>query len=197
MTIKLKPCPFCGGKALGPTDAWPHMVTCEDCGASVKGFRFGETGVYEAIEKWNRREPDVIRQRLQVHNIGNVDIPEGVSAEVFYAIMNGVVEALEHTERGESWPYETTCGPDNDDLISRKLALESICFAIGMFHDADLLRKTISMLPAADVPTVNGWVSVKDMLPEIDERVLVFGVGKYEHFVGSTMTAITCMSDAN
>lgn len=112
MDYELKPCPFCGGKALGPTDAWPHMVTCEDCGASVKGFRFGETGVYEAIEKWNRREPDVRRQRLQVHNIGNVDIPEGVSAEVFYTIMSGVVEALEHTERGESWPYETTCGPD-------------------------------------------------------------------------------------
>ena len=43
----------------------------------------------------------------------------------------------------------------NDDLISRKLALESICFAIGMFHDADLLRKTISMLPAADAPVVH------------------------------------------
>lgn len=47
------------------------------------------------------------------------------------------------------------------------------------------------------MPTVGGWVSVKDRLPEIDERVLVFGVGKYEYFVGSTMTAITCMSDAN
>ena len=46
-------------------------------------------------------------------------------------------------------------------------------------------------------PTIDRWISVKDRLPEIDERVLVFGVGKYEHFVGSTMTAITCMSDAN
>lgn len=46
------------------------------------------------------------RHRLEVHNIGNVDIPEGVTEEQFHAVMNNVVEALEHTDRGESWPYE-------------------------------------------------------------------------------------------
>ena len=51
----VKPCPFCGGKALGPTDAWPHMITCERCGASVKGFAWAEDGTREAVEKWNRR----------------------------------------------------------------------------------------------------------------------------------------------
>lgn len=107
MDYKLKPCPFCGGKALGPTDAWPHMVTCEDCGAGVKGFQYAGTGAWEAIQKWNRREPETTRSRLQVHNICNVDIPEGVSKEDFHKVMNNVVEALEHTERGESWPYET------------------------------------------------------------------------------------------
>lgn len=46
------------------------------------------------------------RHRLEVHNIGNVDIPEGVTWEQFQAVMSNVVDALEHTDRGESWPYE-------------------------------------------------------------------------------------------
>lgn len=47
------------------------------------------------------------------------------------------------------------------------------------------------------LPTVGGWISVKDRLPEIDERVLVFGVGKYDCFIGTTQIAITHMSDRN
>ncbi len=58
MPNELKPCPFCGGKALGPTDAWPHMITCERCGASVKGFKYAGAGAYEAIVKWNKRTTD-------------------------------------------------------------------------------------------------------------------------------------------
>ena len=46
------------------------------------------------------------RHRLEVHNIGNVDIPDGVTEAQFHAVMNNVVAALEHTDRGESWPYE-------------------------------------------------------------------------------------------
>lgn len=46
------------------------------------------------------------RHRLEVHNIGNVDMPECVSEEQFYAVMNNVVAALEHTDKGESWPYD-------------------------------------------------------------------------------------------
>ena len=45
-------------------------------------------------------------RRLQVHNIGNVDIPDGVTMEQFCEIMDGVIKALEHTEKGESWPYK-------------------------------------------------------------------------------------------
>lgn len=48
------------------------------------------------------------RHRLEVHNIGNVDIPEGVSEEHFYLVMNNVAEALQHTDKGESYPYEDT-----------------------------------------------------------------------------------------
>ena len=57
----LRKCPFCGGNPLGPTDAWPHMITCDTCGASVKGFDFAEDGKREAAEKWNRRMNDESR----------------------------------------------------------------------------------------------------------------------------------------
>ena len=35
-----------------------------------------------------------LRHRLEVHNIGNVDMPECVSEEQFHAVMNNVVAAL-------------------------------------------------------------------------------------------------------
>lgn len=52
--VKLKPCPFCGGKA--ETDyAWDDYnnpgVHCNDCGAYV----FDYNSEKKAIEKWNRR----------------------------------------------------------------------------------------------------------------------------------------------
>ena len=56
----LKLCPFCGGLALGPTDAWPHMIVCEGCGVCMKGFGYGEDGKIEVIEKWNRRRDDAL-----------------------------------------------------------------------------------------------------------------------------------------
>ena len=68
------------------------------CGNSADWKR-----VYDAIALLKAQEA---RHRLEVHNIGNVDIPEGVTEEQFHAVMNNVVEALEHTDRGESWPYE-------------------------------------------------------------------------------------------
>lgn len=53
--IKLKPCPFCGGKAAaiwnGASNERNYCVRCWECGA--------ETSVYksekEAKEAWNRR----------------------------------------------------------------------------------------------------------------------------------------------
>lgn len=63
--------------------------------------------VSDALELLKAQEA---RHRLEVHNIGNVDIPEGVSWEQFQAVMNNVVDALEHTDRGESWPYEEVDG---------------------------------------------------------------------------------------
>lgn len=75
--IKLKPCPFCGGKAVYMTksNASDHYcvgfnfeVECEDCGMSLPGrykikFSLSENGELNvlnderpiAAEKWNRR----------------------------------------------------------------------------------------------------------------------------------------------
>ena len=60
---KLKPCPFCGGKAvvkvvstdgiaLMPKVVW-HRIGCRDCGARIEKY-----DVIEAIEAWNRRAND-------------------------------------------------------------------------------------------------------------------------------------------
>lgn len=53
------------------------------------------------------------RKALEVHNISNVDIPDGVTEAQFHAVMYNVVEALEHTDRGESWPYDEEGGEKN------------------------------------------------------------------------------------
>ena len=104
--ITLKPCPFCGGEAKAQTMTFwfgtfdRHTVVCPECNIMIGWYDSEE----EAAEKWNRRYDE----RLRVHNIGNVDIPEGVSEEQFYAVMQGVVAALEHAEKGEAWPYGAT-----------------------------------------------------------------------------------------
>ena len=67
------------------------------------GVLVTRTDLVEMLELLKAQEA---RHRLEVHNIGNVDIPEGVTWEQFNAVVENVVDALEHTDRGESWPYE-------------------------------------------------------------------------------------------
>lgn len=62
---ELKPCPFCGGKAMIQTfvsNSIPRYATaicyCEKCNASGKWFEdvnHDGTFIYKAIEAWNRR----------------------------------------------------------------------------------------------------------------------------------------------
>ena len=75
---------------------------CDECPFVAKGMCEELLGE-RAIALLEAQEA---RHRLEVHNIGNVDIPEGVTREQFQAVMSGVVAALEHTDRGESWPYD-------------------------------------------------------------------------------------------
>lgn len=49
---RLKPCPFCGGKAHIMKMGYPHWIYCEDCGAQVHGRTHDEK---DSIKVWNRR----------------------------------------------------------------------------------------------------------------------------------------------
>ena len=53
---KLKPCPFCGGKAHIMKMGYPHFVYCKDCGAKIHGGVIGEEeGEKASVEAWNKR----------------------------------------------------------------------------------------------------------------------------------------------
>ena len=52
---KLKPCPFCGGKAIPYIDCGYHIAECEDCEAMSCEHETAE----ETIEAWNKRVGEV------------------------------------------------------------------------------------------------------------------------------------------
>lgn len=58
----------------------------------------------------------------------------------------------------------------------------------------DLEYATVTMLIEKQ-PTIGGWISVKDRLPPMEKRVLVFCKGKSEHV--QSVRTITEMSDIN
>ena len=62
----------------------------------------------------------------------------------------------------------------------------------------DLRCMDFAMKCAADMlewDTKPKWISVKDRLPEVDVQVIVFAVGKYDCFIGTTTHAISTMLD--
>lgn len=56
---ELKPCPFCGGKAIGAPSCrpeWVYEIKCTDCGAKIKKLAICPSCARrEAIEAWNAR----------------------------------------------------------------------------------------------------------------------------------------------
>ena len=40
-----------------------------------------------------------------------------------------------------------------------------------------------------------GWISVEDRLPSVDEKVIVFAIGKYDGFIGDTVYAMSMILD--
>ena len=92
-----------------------HGFNCIECPyyrkCDATRYLNGLPLIKDALELLKAQER---RHALEVHNIGNVDIPDGVTEAQFYAVMNNVVEALEHTDRGESWPYDEEGGEEHD-----------------------------------------------------------------------------------
>ena len=56
---ELKPCPFCGSKAISESDIpveFLHAVCCVNNTCPVKPFVVGKT-MQEVTERWNTRKP--------------------------------------------------------------------------------------------------------------------------------------------
>lgn len=84
MSEELKPCPFCGGKAVllgGPQAQECHSVWCLDCSAKMQGGMQSEP----LVEKWNARPapavqvPDAVAVAygLLWHVNAGLDAPHG------------------------------------------------------------------------------------------------------------------------
>lgn len=54
MTETLKPCPFCGGKAYYYYERGNDSIVCEECGAKLPYFDFGDAND-ELVKQWNTR----------------------------------------------------------------------------------------------------------------------------------------------
>jgi hypothetical protein len=68
-------------------------------------------------------------------------------------------------------------------------------------HTADKIMHGIFRAEQAlkEQPTITAtrWHRVEERLPNVDEKVLVFAVGKLDGFIGDTVIALTSMSDTN
>lgn len=51
---ELKPCPFCGGKAHYYYERGNDSIVCEECGAKLTYFDFGDPND-ELVKQWNAR----------------------------------------------------------------------------------------------------------------------------------------------
>ena len=97
MSDKLKPCPFCGGKAIiDGCDETLWIVICKKCNASI-GYKETER---EAIEAWNMRvestftpdELDAIKRMFLEHFPRNPKIEQSIIDKCAAALKGGSVE---------------------------------------------------------------------------------------------------------
>lgn len=57
--MELKPCPFCGGRAIFVEVGRPfdeYRVICQGCGVTMSSVKFPGIGEKVAIFKWNTRK---------------------------------------------------------------------------------------------------------------------------------------------
>lgn len=64
-TIRLRPCPFCGGKAKLEKMGWPHHVYCLSCGVKMTSNYFDLVGEEDVCTKWNRRVISIDTERYE------------------------------------------------------------------------------------------------------------------------------------
>lgn len=98
MNDKLKPCPFCGGKAIiDGCDETLWITICKKCNASID---YKETK-QDAIDAWNRRveptftldELDAIRRMFTYPSpLDNADVKKSIIEKCAKALKGGGVE---------------------------------------------------------------------------------------------------------
>lgn len=96
MSVKLKPCPFCGGHAIiDGCDDGQWIVICKECATSIG---YNETK-QEAIEEWNWRieptfTPDQLKEIRLMFDIGVRKLPDSRWVEIWQSIVDKCNAAL-------------------------------------------------------------------------------------------------------
>ena len=96
MSVKLKPCPFCGGHAIiDGCDDGQWIVICKECAASIG---YNETK-QEAIEEWNWRieptfTPDQLKEIRLMFDIGVRKLPDSRWVEIWQSIVDKCDDTL-------------------------------------------------------------------------------------------------------
>lgn len=106
-TLKLKPCPFCGGEAVTEnhhnryTDWWE--VKCTDCSTAMNERYEYE---FEAVEAWNTRKPmDSILEKIEeVRNAPDVKSPYNNGWETSADVIKHIIETAQNGEKEEATP---------------------------------------------------------------------------------------------
>lgn len=99
MSVKLKPCPFCGGHAIiDGCDDGQWIVICKECATSIG---YNETK-QEAIEEWNWRieptfTPDQLKEIRLMFDIGVRKLPDSRWVEIWQLIVDKCDAALKGT----------------------------------------------------------------------------------------------------
>ncbi|MFW6098065.1 MAG: Lar family restriction alleviation protein [Chloroflexota bacterium] len=136
-TIKLKPCPFCGGAAgihEGPSEPW---IFCEDCGV---GFE-GQLGLLPAL--WNRRTD---RQE----RIDELEYELEVAIEQRdQAVQAAGVAREERDAWKESWYFVRSQRDElnylaSDRLIQRDLWQRRALYARRAYHEQKRRRRELA-----------------------------------------------------
>lgn len=101
MSNKLKPCPFCGGKAEFSEDEFfcRYSVVCTECGAETNTYGVEQN----AIDAWNNRvrttpefTPDELDEIKRIFDVTIHQIPISYYGEIKKSIVEKCTKVLEN-----------------------------------------------------------------------------------------------------